>query len=96
QYQNYSFFHPVWLYESILDFVLFLILIKSKNNQTAKYLIGYGLIRFFTEFLRWDTWNFYGFKMAQVISLIFFIVGLLIIIKANNHLYDNKTRVRKG
>lgn len=79
QYQNYSFFHPVWLYESILDFVLFLILIKSKNNQTAKYIIGYGLIRFFTEFLRWDTWNLYGFKMAQIISLAFIVTGIILI-----------------
>lgn len=77
QFQNYSFFHPVWFYESILDLILFIFLFRIKKNQTAFYLIGYGIIRFFMEFLRWDTWQINGFKVSQIISLILVIIGLI-------------------
>ncbi len=70
---------PVWFYESVLTFLLFLILIKSKTNQTATYLIGYGTIRFFLEFLRTDTWTIGHLKIAQIISLAFIATGLIII-----------------
>lgn len=79
QFQNYSFFHPVWLYESILDFVLFLILIKTKKNHTAIYLIGYGVIRFLLEFLRWDTFTINHIKIGQILSLSFILFGFMII-----------------
>jgi phosphatidylglycerol:prolipoprotein diacylglycerol transferase len=79
QFQNFSYFHPVWLYESVLDLILFLILIKAKRNQTSLYLIGYGLIRFGLEFLRWDTWIINGIKLGQIISLVIFIFGLSIL-----------------
>lgn len=69
---------PIWLYESILDFILFLFLIKRKNNQTAFYLIGYGLIRFITEFFRYDVWIINGLKIGQLIAIILIITGFLI------------------
>lgn len=67
---------PIWLYESILDLLLFLFLIKKKNNQTAYYLIGYGLIRFITEFFRSDVWIISGLKIGQLIGIIFIIFGI--------------------
>ncbi|MBU3935677.1 prolipoprotein diacylglyceryl transferase [Patescibacteria group bacterium] len=80
QYQIYSHFHPVWLYESILCFLLFLFLRKKIYHQISFYLIGYGSIRFFTEFFRFDTWTIDNIKVAQVISLLFILVGLSIIL----------------
>lgn len=78
---------PIWLYESILDFILFLFLIKRKNNQTAFYLIGYGLIRFVTEFFRYDVWTIGNIKIGQTIVIIFILIGIFII-----HKQPNKTQ----
>lgn len=83
---------PVWLYESILDFLLFLILNRMKTNQTAYYLIGYGVIRFITEFLRNDTFTVYNVKIGQIISLFFIITGIVLITKTRKRIikYINK------
>ena len=80
QYQLYSYFHPVWLYESILNFILFLFLRKKNYHQISLYLIGYGTIRLFTEFLRFDTWIINQIKIGQIISLAFIITGGLVLI----------------
>ncbi len=73
---------PVWWLEASLNLILFFI-IKSealKNySSTALYLIGYGSIRFFIEFFRNDTWQVSSFKIAQVISLLFIFIGLIIL-----------------
>ena len=70
---------PIWLYESILMFILFLIFLKVKNHQTAIYLIYYGTIRFFLEFLRLDTIPVTFISLGQILSLLFIIIGLIII-----------------
>lgn len=69
---------PIWWLESGLNLCLFFFLRKS-NKPTAHYLIGYGLIRFITEFFRDDTWTVNQFKIAQIISIIFIITGLTLI-----------------
>ena len=62
QFINFVYFHPVFLYESILCFLLFAyiwLFLKNKNILAGSialfYLGGYALIRFFTEFLRLDS-----------------------------------------
>lgn len=70
---------PVWLYESILMFILFLLFKKIKTNQTAIYLIYYGLVRFLLEFLRLDTIPIYFLSFGQLLSLSFIILGIFII-----------------
>ena len=70
--------NPSWWIESILNFILFLFLIRKKTNSTAYYLIGYGIIRFFTEFIRTDTWIIESFKIAQIIALFFIGIGLIL------------------
>ena len=76
---------PTWWLEASLNIFLY-ILIKStylKNySSTSLYLIGYGSIRFFIEFLRSDTWQIGSFKIAQFISFLFIFCGL-IILKSN-------------
>ena len=61
EYLSFSYFHPTFFYEFILNILLFIILIlayKYKSNilglTTSIYLIGYSLIRFGLEFLRID------------------------------------------
>ena len=59
---NASFFHPTFLYQILLLLPLLLFLLYFYRSFTAKssgmvfaiYLVGFGLIRFFLEFLRLD------------------------------------------
>jgi phosphatidylglycerol---prolipoprotein diacylglyceryl transferase len=72
-YQFNNNFQPVFLYESILNLCLFVILLiinkffkKNSGLLTSVYLIGYSVIRFFMEFLRLDTEVYYfGLKPVQ-------------------------------
>lgn len=80
---------PVQLLESLLVFILFLILLflylKGKKNIIFIYLISYGIIRFFTEFLRYDNERglIFGISISQyiIIFLIIFSIVCLIIKK---------------
>ena len=76
---------PIWLYESILMFLLFFILKKTKSHQTAIYLIYYGLIRFFLEFIRLDTIPVYFLSLGQILSLLFILIGFIIIKYENSY-----------
>lgn len=84
-YENYNFFQPAFFYESILNLFLFLALHKlsKKNLKTgtllALYLIAYGLIRFFMEFIRIDeTLEFFTLRLPQIISLVLILSGTLL------------------
>ncbi len=92
QYKNIDFYHPVFLYESILDFVVFMTLLtlflKFKNLKkgvlTCLYLIAYAIIRFFLEYIRTDSvLDCFGLHVAQVISLGFVVVSLITLILIN-------------
>jgi phosphatidylglycerol:prolipoprotein diacylglycerol transferase len=81
-------FHPTFLYESVLNFVLFIILfaILSRTKKQAEllvigtYAIGYGVIRFSTELLRTDfTPYLFGLRIAQVASIILVLIGMSIL-----------------
>ncbi len=67
--------HPVQLYESFflaaLSFFLFIGYLKKRRTGTlfGTYLLGYGLIRFFLEFLRGDQQAYAYFTVPQWISL---------------------------
>lgn len=86
---NQSHFHPVFLYESILNFILFLILLfLMKKNKlsvgiiTLIYFFGYGLIRFLMEFIRIDeTAMIFGWKLPQVLSLLIFLFSIIFLIQ---------------
>jgi len=80
---------PVWLYESIFMFILFLIFKKIKIHQTAYYLLGYGIIRFILEFIRTDTIKIYFLSLGQVLSLLFILFSFIIIKYENS---SNKSR----
>lgn len=78
--------NPTWWIESGLNLLLFFFIFKFPNKPTAKYLIGYGLIRYTTEFYRLDTWVYQNIKIGQIISIILIIIGLWL------HLRKNPTR----
>lgn len=86
---NEKYFHPTFLYESFLDFIIFVFLMKSYQNWKEKegkcfwaYLFGYSLIRFFLEFFRTDSLCLFTvMPAAQVVSLTIFIVSCFMLWK---------------
>lgn len=72
-------FHPLFLYESILNFILFLALftlykrkkdIFKKGTFLVIYLSFYSTIRFFLEYLRVDSWEVSGLNVSQCVSIL--------------------------
>lgn len=84
-----TLFHPTFLYESLAALLLFVILfyLGSKRYERLKtgdllvgYLIGYAVIRFFTEMLRPDAWRVGPLAAAQLFSIIFVVFGVLLLL----------------
>lgn len=78
--------HPTFLYESILDVSIFLILYfyVSKRRRfpgqlAGIYLILYSIGRFFIEGLRTDSLYIGPLRTAQVMSLIVILIGSLLL-----------------
>ena len=73
----------IWWLESLLCLILYFIIKKFKHrfSSTGIYFLGYGLIRFTTEFFRTDTWQITHIKIAQIISIMLILCGLLILTK---------------
>lgn len=91
KYQQAEIFHPLFLYESLLDLALFITLFifykkRSKNYSPGLfiflYLSGYALIRFFLEYLRIDPWvititNDLILNVSQCISILILLTSLI-------------------
>lgn len=83
------YYHPTFLYESIWNIVVLIILLLITKKHLAKgsifylYLIFYSLGRFFIEGLRTDSLMLGSLRMAQVISLVLIILGIILLIKSN-------------
>jgi phosphatidylglycerol:prolipoprotein diacylglycerol transferase len=87
--------HPTQLYESASAFVMFAILMYASKRPHAKgrifglFLVLMGIERFLVEIVRAKDDRFLGpFTIAQLISAIIFVVGLMLIVKrreANVH-----------
>lgn len=84
QYFYNEYFHPTFLYESIANIFVFLILYfilrkKFVNKSGAiffSYLILYSIVRFFIEFVRVDSvLNIFGIPVAVVVAVIFAVIG---------------------
>lgn len=85
QYLNYDYFHPAFLYESLGNLIIFLILIslqiwiikKQKLSESSyplcvmSYAILYSSLRFAAEFIRIDaTLIIFGLRFPQLVSLL--------------------------
>lgn len=77
---------PTFLFESVVCFIAFLILLFIRRGKytkvgtlTASYLMIYGGLRFFIEMSRTDALMIGPFKIAQIVSVIMFIIGLAMI-----------------
>lgn len=80
--------HPTFLYESIWNVIVFAILVFTFKKRRffgehfIKYLVMYSIGRFFIEGLRTDSLMFGPLRVAQVISLMAIILGIIYIIYA--------------
>ncbi len=94
--------HPTFFYESLTCFICFVILIllrkfyKKLNVGTSCgiYFIIYGVERFFVESLRQDSLMLGSIKIAQLVSIIGIVLGIIFIvvslIKKTPFIEDNK------
>ena len=84
-YINGAYYTPTFLYESLwclIGFIILLIVRKFKyiriGQTTGLYFMFYSLGRFFIESFRLDSLMLGNFKMAQIISIVIFVIGLII------------------
>jgi len=92
-----TYYHPTFLYESLWCLIGFIVLILFRKRHyckigqtTGMYFIWYGIGRYFIESMRTDSLMFGNFRMAQIVSIIFVIVGIIIlIIKSRGSKFDN-------
>ena len=88
-YESFSHFHPHFLYESLWDFlgfILLMVLARKFRNRLLDgdifffYAIFYSAGRFFLENLKIDVWAIGGVPTAQWISGITIIVLIAVIV----------------
>lgn len=84
---NGVYYTPTFYYESlwcIFGFIIILLIRKFKylrlGQQIGTYLMWYSVGRFFIESLRTDSLMLGYFKVAQIVSVILFIVGLVLVL----------------
>lgn len=89
QYINFEYFHPTFLYESLWNLAVFILLISIffwgiKNNNLLKngtisciYLIAYSLGRVWIEGFRIDSLMIGFLRIAQIVSLSAIALGVI-------------------
>lgn len=82
-YIHGTYYQPTFFYESIgciLGFLIIFFVIrkfqKKQGIQFFSYFIWYGIFRFFIEGLRTDSLYVMGLRTAQLVSIVFVIVGI--------------------
>ncbi len=88
-YQDYQYFHPAFLYESILDIVIFIILmllvksnkLKKDGNLALIYLILYSIVRILVESFRIDSVRYVlGMPVAIFVSIGIIIISVALLV----------------
>ncbi len=89
KYADFTHFHPLFLYESLLSFIGVAVLLWisrrfSHRLRPGDIILGYGIwypmTRFSLEFLRIDPWTVAGIATAQWISgAVILVCGILLI-----------------
>lgn len=80
-----TYYIPTFFFESlwcILGFIVLILFRRFKKNKigmvTGLYLMWYSAFRFFIEGLRTDSLMLFDLRVAQIISLIMFISGIIL------------------
>lgn len=87
-YINGNYYIPTFYYESlwcILGFIILMVLryVLKKHNKgilTSVYLIWYGIGRVYIESLRTDSLMLGNIKIAQLVSILSIVVGIVVLI----------------
>ena len=90
--------HPTFLYESIADLLIFVILLQVRKKSThsfettSAYFVLYGTVRFFIEGLRTDSLYIAdtGIRASQALSLLLLLFGLFYIAYAHIKNFEKK------
>ncbi|MDU2066252.1 MAG: prolipoprotein diacylglyceryl transferase [Sporomusaceae bacterium] len=88
-YEDFDFFHPIFAYQSLLSFVLLFVLLLIQTLDRQQKLWGTGRLfcfylfsesagRFVMEGMRLDSEVLYGYNIAQVGSVCFMVLALLL------------------
>ncbi|MCI8353132.1 MAG: prolipoprotein diacylglyceryl transferase [Clostridia bacterium] len=91
-----QYVHPTFLYESICNLIIFVILsiISKKRKYTGQityyYIVMYSFIRAIIENLRIDSLMLYNFRISGILSGILFVTFCIIIAKKENKCLKNK------
>lgn len=97
--ERYIECQPTFLYESVLNLILIFILMifrdkkKFYGENFCRYLMGYGIIRFFIEGFRTDQLQLKGVAVSQVLSAVLFAVGLITIIVMRIRLKGKESQI---
>ncbi len=102
-FRGHAYFHPVFLYESLLCLVALIVLLiirRRKSIRTGEvflaYIALYSSIRFFIEFIRIEPKIFLSLTLAQIVSLLIFIASLGIIFIKRKAKSLKKVKKKKG
>jgi len=94
-----NFYHPAFLYEMLGNLVYFIAYFILRRRKWVKegflggfYLIWYGVVRFFVEYIRCDSLylgSITFLKMAQLTAILSVVLGVLLVLYCN---FIKKTR----
>lgn len=86
-YIDGNYYNPTFFYESLwclLGFIIMFLLRKKKFVKvgflTGFYFIWYGIERFYIEGMRTDSLMFFSFRVAQILSFVMIILGIIIFV----------------
>ena len=93
-----AYYVPTFLIESIFCFVLFIVLLIVRGSRYTKlgqttclYMVLYGIERFIVEGMRTDSLMLGNLRIAQLVSVIMVIVGLVLFLKLRiGSIFSNK------
>jgi phosphatidylglycerol---prolipoprotein diacylglyceryl transferase len=81
-YETVSFFHPLFLYESVASLLIAAVLIKLSPKLRSGslfflWLFLYNMVRFFLEIIRVDSVMVSGLRLNQIVAGILSLIGLV-------------------
>ena len=80
-FESFDFSFPTQLMESFCDFLILLWLLRTESASAncgrlyGRFLLSYGVLRFFLEFLRSTPKDWWGLSHAQWFSLLAVVIG---------------------
>ena len=92
EFKDFEFFHPTFLYESLLDILVFGILLfilkkdfcKKEGDIALSYLILYSIVRIFVEHFRIDSVSYInGVPIAIIVSAGIILLALPMLVYRN-------------